>query len=58
MVAREYATTERLAARRLDRTAWLHGEDEPWLLALEAIAEVRPRRVLDAGCGNTDMGAT
>ena len=57
LVAREYAATERLAARRLDRTAWLHGEDEPWRLALEAIAEARPRRVLDAGCGNGDFAA-
>ena len=47
MVVREYSSTERLAGRRLDRTAWLHGEDEPWRLALESIAEVRPRRVLD-----------
>ena len=57
MVAREYATTDRLAARRLDRTAWLHGDSEPWLLALAAIAEARPRRVLDAGCGNAEFAA-
>jgi demethylmenaquinone methyltransferase/2-methoxy-6-polyprenyl-1,4-benzoquinol methylase len=38
-------------------TAWLHGEDEPWRLALEAIAEVRPGRVLDAGCGNAEFAA-
>jgi SAM-dependent methyltransferase len=57
MVAREYATTERLAARRLDRTAWLHGENEPWFLALQAIAELRPQRVLDAGCGNGDFAS-
>src|ERR687884_1106696 len=57
MVAREYATTDRLAARRLDRTAWLHGDAEPWLLALAAIAEARPRRVLDAGCGNAEFAA-
>jgi hypothetical protein len=48
VVAREYATTDRLAMRRLDRTAWLDG-DEPCLLALAAIAEVRPARVLDSG---------
>ena len=57
LVSREYATTERLAARRLDRTAWLHGEDEPWRLALKAIAEIHPERVLDAGCGNGDFAA-
>jgi SAM-dependent methyltransferase len=57
MVAREYAATERLAARRLDRTAWLRGEAEPWHVALRAIAEFRPRRVLDAGCGNADFAA-
>jgi SAM-dependent methyltransferase len=57
MVAREYSTTERLAARRLDRTAWLHGEDEPWRLALRLVAEARPRRVLDAGCGDAELAA-
>jgi SAM-dependent methyltransferase len=57
LVANEYATMDRLAMRRLDRTAWLGGEDEPWLLALAAIAEVRPTRVLDAGCGTGDFAA-
>ena len=57
VVAREYATVDRLAMRRLDRTAWLSGEDDPWLLALVAIAEVRPTRVLDAGCGSGDFAA-
>jgi SAM-dependent methyltransferase len=56
LVAREYATIDRLAMRRLDRTAWLGGDD-PWLLALVAIAEVRPTRILDAGCGSGDFGA-
>ncbi|HEX6702302.1 MAG TPA: class I SAM-dependent methyltransferase [Gaiellaceae bacterium] len=56
IVGREYATTERLAARRLDRTAWLRGE-EPWRVALQAIAEIHPKRVLDAGCGNGDFAA-
>ena len=55
LVAREYATTERLAQRRLDRTAWLRGEQEPWFVALEAVAELRPKRVLDAGCGAGDF---
>lgn len=57
MVAREYATTERLAARRLGSTAWLRGETEPWRLALAAIAQVRPRRVLDAGSGTGEFAA-
>jgi SAM-dependent methyltransferase len=57
LVAREYATVDRLAMRRLDRTAWLSGEGDPWLLALAAIAEVRPTRVLDAGCGSGDFAA-
>ena len=51
LVSREYATLERLQMRRLDRTGWLSGGDDPWLLALAAIAEKHPRRVLDAGCG-------
>jgi len=57
LVAREYATVDRLAMRRLDRTAWLGGADDPWLLALAAIAEVRPTRVLDAGCGSGDFAS-
>jgi SAM-dependent methyltransferase len=57
LVAREYSTTERLAARRLDWTAWLRGEDEPWRLALRLVAEARPRRVLDAGCGTAELAA-
>jgi SAM-dependent methyltransferase len=58
LVAREYDSTERLVARRLDRTAWLHGTDEPWRVALQAVAEARPTSVLDAGCGNGDFAAT
>lgn len=57
LVAEEYATIDRLAMRRLDRTAWLGGGDDPWLVALAAIAEVRPTRVLDAGCGSGDFAA-
>lgn len=57
LVAREYKTVDRLARRRLDRTAWLHGEDEAWLLALQAIAEARPQRALDAGCGTGEFAA-
>jgi ubiquinone/menaquinone biosynthesis C-methylase UbiE len=55
LVAREFASTMRLEMRRLDRTAWLRGEGEPWLVALAAIAEIGPRRVLDAGCGAGDF---
>ena len=57
LVAEEYATIDRLAMRRLDRTAWSGGGDDPWLVALAAIAEVRPTRVLDAGCGLGDFAA-
>ena len=57
LVAKEYATIDRLGMRRLDRTAWLGGESEPWLHALAAIAEVRPMRILDAGCGSGDFAA-
>jgi ubiquinone/menaquinone biosynthesis C-methylase UbiE len=51
MLAREYATSERLERRRQNVTGWLRG-DEAWDEALAAIAEVRPHRVLDAGCGD------
>lgn len=53
LVAREYATLDRLAMRRLDRTGWLRFDEldeEQTLLA--AIAEVRPSRILDVGCGD------
>jgi SAM-dependent methyltransferase len=53
LVAREYATLDRLALRRLDRTGWLRFDEldeEQTLLA--AIAEVHPTRVLDVGCGD------
>jgi ubiquinone/menaquinone biosynthesis C-methylase UbiE len=56
LVAREYASLERLAARRLDRTAWLRGVDE-LLVLLGAVAEVRPLRVLDAGSGSGDWAS-
>lgn len=52
-VAREYASLDRLAMRRLDRTGWLRFDEldeEQTLLA--AVAAVRPRRVLDVGCGD------
>jgi ubiquinone/menaquinone biosynthesis C-methylase UbiE len=51
LVAREYATSARLEARRTNVTGWLRG-DEAWTAALAAVAEARPQRVLDAGCGD------
>jgi SAM-dependent methyltransferase len=54
LVAREYSTVERLARRRLDRTGWLRGF-EPVATMLAAVAEARPRRVLDAGCGTGEI---
>jgi SAM-dependent methyltransferase len=56
VVAREYATMDRLAMRRLDRTGWLRGDDV-WQIALQAVGEVRPARVLDAGCGTGEFAA-
>jgi SAM-dependent methyltransferase len=52
IVNREYATLDRLAMRRLDRTGWLRFDDlaEEQTL-IRAIAEVHPTRVLDVGCG-------
>lgn len=52
LVAREYATSERLEARRTRVSGWLRGETEAWDEALAAVAEARPQRVLDAGCGD------
>ena len=54
LLEREYATSERLERRRHNVTGWVRGE-EPWIEALAAVAEVRPRRVLDAGCGDGDF---
>ena len=50
LVAEEYASLDRLAARRSDRTGWLRG-DEAWQRALAEVAARRPQAVLDAGCG-------
>jgi len=52
-VSREYSSLDRLLMRRLDRTGWLRFDEldeEQTLLA--AVAAVRPRRVLDVGCGD------
>jgi SAM-dependent methyltransferase len=54
-VEREYATLDRLALRRLDRTAWVRPAGEPIATALAAIAEAHPRRVLDAGSGRAEL---
>lgn len=59
LVAREYATLDRLALRRLDRTGWLRFDEldeEQTLLA--AIAEVHPTRVLDVACGDGRIPST
>ena len=53
LVDREYASLDRFALRRLDRTGWLRFDEldeEQTLLA--AIAEAHPGRVLDVGCGD------
>jgi SAM-dependent methyltransferase len=55
LVAREYATIDKLGMRRLDRTGWLRGDDEPWAVALGAIAEARPTRILEVGSGAGDF---
>lgn len=53
LVGREYASLDRLALRRLDRTGWLRFDDlDEEQTLLRAIAEVRPARVLDVGCGD------
>jgi SAM-dependent methyltransferase len=51
LLEREYATSERLERRRHNVTGWVRGK-EPWVEALAAVAEMRPQRVLDAGCGD------
>lgn len=56
LVEREYVALDRLASRRLDRSAWMRGLDDVFVL-LGAIAEARPRRVLDAGCGSGDWAS-
>jgi SAM-dependent methyltransferase len=51
LVTSEYSTAERLEQRRHNVTGWVRG-DEPWVEALAAVAEARPTKVLDAGCGD------
>jgi predicted TPR repeat methyltransferase len=53
-VRREYATEDRFLARRLTMWAELRGplvEDA----TVDAVAEGRPARVLDVGCGTGDF---
>ena len=57
VVAKEYATLDRCALRRLDRTGWLRDAGEPIDTVLASLAEVRPRRVLDAGSGDGGIAA-
>jgi SAM-dependent methyltransferase len=58
LVEREYASLERLKRRRIDVTGWLRfGDDDEWTVLLRAIAEVRPQRVLDAGCGDATLAS-
>jgi SAM-dependent methyltransferase len=56
LVRREYASLDRLARRRLDVTGWVRGLDQ-YDKFLQALAEVRPSRVLDAGSGRGDYAA-
>jgi hypothetical protein len=53
VVRREYATDERLSARR-SAYRWATGRD-PHDAAFLAVAEVAPRRVLEVGCGRGDF---
>ena len=49
VVRREYASEERLATRR---RLWDSADGpDPWALVLAAVAELKPRRVLEVGCG-------
>ena len=58
LVEREYASLERWRQRRIDVTGWLRfGDDDEWTVLLVAIAEVRPQRVLDAGCGDGTLAS-
>jgi SAM-dependent methyltransferase len=50
VVAREYASEERLLARRAVFTNFVHGPNAEEL-AFEAVREVGPARVLEVGCG-------
>jgi SAM-dependent methyltransferase len=58
LVEREYASLDRLKQRRIDLTGWLRfADDDDWTVLMSAIAEVRPKRVLDAGCGDATLAS-
>jgi SAM-dependent methyltransferase len=58
VVEREYASLDRYRRRRIDVTGWLRfTDDDEWAVLLRAIAEVRPHRVLDAGCGDGTLSS-
>ena len=53
VVRREYADESRFSARA---AAWKNSEGpDPRNLAVEAVAEVRPRTVLEVGCGRGEL---
>ena len=60
LVRREYATLDRLRLRRCDVTGWLRfgAVDDEVTQMLSALREIRPRRVLDAGCGDGWIAAS
>jgi SAM-dependent methyltransferase len=58
VVEREYSSLDRYRRRRIDVTGWLcFTDDDEWAVLLRAIAEVRPHRVLDAGCGDGTLSS-
>jgi SAM-dependent methyltransferase len=54
LVRWEYASEERLAKRNSIFRALIEG-DNPEDIAFDAVAEVRPKRLLDVGCGPGDV---
>ena len=56
LVAREYASEERFAARRVVFSDFVEG-DKAEDLVLAALREVQPRRILDIGCGLGEFAA-
>jgi SAM-dependent methyltransferase len=54
LVRWEYASEERLAKRNSIFRALIEG-DNPEDVAFDAVAEVRPKRLLDVGCGPGDV---
>jgi SAM-dependent methyltransferase len=60
LVAREYASLDRLKRRRCDVTGWLRfGDVDDEVTQMQsALREVHPQRVLDAGCGEGWIAAS